>query len=46
MVWNMCGGLDWQALPIVLDMLDVPADRIEQVIIDCIAIRDFHSAQD
>jgi hypothetical protein len=45
-VWNLMGGMDWLALPIVADMLDIPAEQIEQVIADCIVIHDYHNARD
>lgn len=32
--WNIMGGLDWQALPIVVDMLGIsdPEDLIMQLV--------------
>jgi hypothetical protein len=42
----MCGGLDWQALSVVIDLLAVPEQWLEQVILDCIVIRDHQRARE
>ncbi len=37
--WNLMGGLDWQALPIVAEMIGVT--DIETLVVQLVAIRDW-----
>jgi hypothetical protein len=36
--WNMAGGMDWAALPTIVQVLDI--DDIEGLIVRLMAIRD------
>ena len=39
--WNMMGGLDWAALPVVAEVLGV--QDIELLLIELIAIREYQN---
>ena len=41
--WNLMGGIDWSALPIVIDLLGVSDP--EALIAQLVAIRDYQYAQ-
>ena len=41
--WNLMGGIDWSALPIVIDLLGVSDP--EALITQLVAIRDHQNAQ-
>lgn len=36
--WNLMGGLDWAALPVVVELLGV--SDVEQLIVQLVAIRE------
>lgn len=36
--WNLMGGLDWQALPLVADLLGI--DDLELLVMQLVVIRD------
>ena len=38
--WNLMGGMDWAALPVVVDLLGV--DDVEGLVDGLAAIRDHH----
>lgn len=39
--WNLMGGLDWAALPLVADLLGV--EDVERMVPELVAIRDFEN---
>lgn len=39
--WNLMGGLDWNALPVVAEMLGI--DDVDALIRDLITIRNFQN---
>jgi hypothetical protein len=42
--WNLMGGLDWGALPVVAEMLGVV--ELEPLIVQLVAIRDRQNRKD
>jgi hypothetical protein len=43
-VWNECRGLDWQALPLLVDVHGIT--DIETMIAELVAIREFFGGRD
>ena len=37
--WNLCGGMEWSAMPIIFDMLGI--SDVEHIIYQMSAIRDY-----
>ena len=41
-VWNMMGGLDWHALPVVCEMFGI--SDVDELVRDLVTIREFNRA--
>jgi hypothetical protein len=43
-IWNECGGIDWSALPIMVEMHGIT--DVETLVAELLAIRDFQGTLD